>query len=518
MLCLSPIFKVLTLMIILAGCLICAPSDKARAMTDIRVGLVAQYKDKDVITVYNNRIMLGYATGSEFIAGEVFYGSGGFSFEPDNASYIVKSTVYKSYDEAKKAIGQNNTTGAVPVLKGPQTWQLYERSDKSTAGKRDRLIKVSFGKNSFLIDVVEGTQSKKYSPFPQIKAVSAKNDQKGKVLSLGSRSYRGRIEIVRTGSGLTAVNIISIEAYLCGVVTCEMSKSYAPEALKAQAVCARSYALYKSTFTCKGTLSSPYELTDTTASQVYRGVGGESAEAIEAVRATVGEVIYNGDDLVETFYFSTSGGSTEGGIDVWGIKSAIYSSKPDLLELSPEKAPWVITYTFDEAASLMRENGFDVGSIKSIKESVVTQTGRVSSLKVTGSTSTKALSIQQAQSVFDLPSAKYKVVLGGQYAQMPFVTDKNGMETLGNGAIYAISGNSAVTRIDSSDQIIAIGADNMMNYPVASVPNGSVSFFGMGHGHGIGMSQSGANGLAKNGFDYKQIINYYFDNIRIDKY
>ncbi len=505
-------------MAIVAVVWLLVPAIEAEAMSDIRVGLVSLYKDKEVITVYNKRIMIGYATDKEFTGYEVFFGNNGFSFEPEKSSYIVKSTVYKTYDEAVKAIGQNNTTGLIPVLKGPETWQLYEKSDKSSATKREYLIRVSFGKKSFLIDAIEGDRSKLYSPFPQIKAVTGKNDKNGREISLGSRSYRGRIEIVRSEGLLTAVNILSIEAYLCGVVTCEMSKSYETEALRAQAVVARSYALYKSGFTCKGTLSEPYSLSDTTASQVYRGIDGESEEAIAAVSATVGEVIYSGDNIVETFYFSTSGGSTEGGIDVWNINSAIYSSKPDLFELDPEKAPWVITYTLDEAGKLMKENGFDVGTVKSIKESVVTGTGRVSSLKVTGTSSSKFLTIQQAQSVFDLPSAKYKVVTGGEKADMPYAISEDGTVKTVADDLYAIYGNGRRTKLDTAPQIVAIGGDNMSNYPLRDVANESIAFFGMGYGHGIGLSQSGANGLAKNGYDYKKIIYYYYDNIRIDKY
>ena len=494
------------------------PSMNAGAMTDIRVGLVAQYKDKDVITVYNNRIMFGYATETLYEGGEVFYGSSGFSFEPDTSSYVVKDSVYKNYDEAKKAIGQTNTSGAIPVMKGPNTWQLYEKSDSGSAQKREHLIKVSFGKNTFLIDTVEGSGSGKYSPYPQIRAVSSKNDSEGRILSLGTRSYRGRIEIVRSGSKLTAVNIISIEAYLCGVVTCEMSKSYEPEALKAQAVVARSYALSKTGFSCKGTVGSPYNLVDTTASQVYRGVEGETAEAIDAVLQTVGEVIYSGESIVETFYFSTSGGSTESGIEVWGINSPIYNAKPDLYELSPEKAPWVITYTLAEAGKLMREAGYDVGNIKSIKESVFTSTGRVSSLKVTGSNASKTLGLSKAQSVFDLPSSKYKVVIGQNNPEMPYALSIETKEKLSKGGLYAISEGGILSMLDSRDQLIAVCDNNMVNFPMADVPYGSVSFFGMGWGHGIGLSQSGAQGLAKTGYDYKEIIDHYFDNIRIGKY
>ena len=494
------------------------PRVKAEAMTDIRVGLVSQYKDKDVITVYNKRIQLGYASEKAFTGGEVFYGENGFSFEPDDSKYIVKSTVYTSYDEARKGIGQNNKAELIPVLKGPKTWALYERSESSSAVAREHLVRVTFGKSSFLIDAVEGKASETYSPYPQIKAVNAKNDPSGKIISLGTRSYRGRIEIVRSGGKLTAVNIISIEAYLCGVVTCEMSRTYDPEALKAQAVCARSYALYKSGFTCRGTLSNPYSLSDTTASQVYRGVDGESKEAVAAVKATVGEVIYSGDNLVETFYFSTSGGSTESGIDVWGIKSAIYNSKPDLYELSPEKKPWVITYTLEKMRELLKNSAYDVGTVRSVKEMIVTGTGRVTSLKITGNTSSKTLGLQEAQSVFGLPSAKYKVVFGGSSTEMPYVTSDESKERLFSSGLYAINGSGTLSKLDGSEQLIVISDDNMVNFPLIDVPVGSVAFFGMGYGHGIGLSQSGAQGLAVNGFDYKEIINYYFDDIRIDRY
>ena len=157
-------------------------------------------------------------------------------------------------------------------------------------------------------------------------------------------------------------------------------------------------------------------------------------------------------------------------------------------------------------------------TVKSIKEMIVTGTGRVSSLKVTGSTSSKTLGLQEAQSVFDLPSAKYKVVLGGTSPVMPYAVSDDLKERLFGSGLYAITGSGTLSKLDTLEQLIVVSDDNMMNFPLMDVPAGSVAFFGMGYGHGIGMSQSCAQGLAVSGFDYKEIINYYFDDIRIDKY
>ena len=116
--------------------------------------------------------------------------------------------------------------------------------------------------------------------------------------------YRGAIEISTDGGGLTAINELGLDPYVKGVVPGEMPSSWEPEALKAQAVAARSYALATDK-------PGPFDQYPDVRSQVYRGLSGEEATTNAAVAETAGEILtYDGDPAV-TYFFSTSGGSTE---------------------------------------------------------------------------------------------------------------------------------------------------------------------------------------------------------------
>jgi len=487
----------------------------AYAMTDIRVGLESLYKNKDIITVYNSRISIGFATDKSYKESAVLYSSSGFTFETDSTAYLAGKTEYSSYDEVRAGLNGLDKTKNFACLTGPGKWKIYSVSSSGTSSKN--LMKVTSDKGVFLIDSAQNAQKAGYSPFPQIKAVNSKKDSKKGLISLGSRSYRGRIEIGRYDKGLIAVNIVNIEAYLCGVVTCEMSKSYPLEALRAQAVCARSYAYAKAGFGCKGTLSNAYNLVDNTYSQVYKGALAETGESVKAVTDTVGEIILSDDKPVEAFYFSTSGGSTEAGIEVWGIKSSIYTGVFDEYELFPEKSPWVVSYSLNQVEELLKSKGINIGTVEKVKAQVVTSSGRVHSLKITGSKDSKVLGLNEAESIFDLPSSKYIVVMGGNKDINVIAKGKEGDIMLDIDGAYAIS-DSGTKKIENLDQAILISDSNFTNIPLKNVSQGSVSFFGMGYGHGIGLSQSGARGLAQKGKTYKEIIDYYYSNVSIGVY
>ena len=142
-------------------------------------------------------------------------------------------------------------------------------------------------------------------------------------LSLDGRAYRGRLEITVKGSFLRVVNFVKLEDYLQGVIAGEMPHRWPLEALKAQAVAARSYALAS---LVKG---KPFDLYSDVRSQVYRGVEGETARTSEAVRATSGEVVLYGGRVATTYYFSTSGGRTASAADVFGTPVPYLLSRPD---------------------------------------------------------------------------------------------------------------------------------------------------------------------------------------------
>ena len=122
---------------------------------------------------------------------------------------------------------------------------------------------------------------------------------------VSSGTYRGAIDVRRDGGGLTAINRLSIDAYIRGVVPGEMPSSWHPEALKAQAVAARTYAL------ATRKRGGSFDLYPDTRSQVYRGVSAEVDSTNRAVRSTARQVVTYGGEPVVTYYFSTSGGRTE---------------------------------------------------------------------------------------------------------------------------------------------------------------------------------------------------------------
>ena len=136
-------------------------------------------------------------------------------------------------------------------------------------------------------------------------------------LSVGSRSYRGRINVHDTADGTLVVNDVPLEQYLYGVVPSEMPASWAVEALKAQAVAARSYAL------ATRRTSGVFDAYSDTRSQVYGGLAVEQPRTSDAVDATSGQVVLHEGVVATTFFFSTSGGRTAAIEDVWRGASAL---------------------------------------------------------------------------------------------------------------------------------------------------------------------------------------------------
>jgi len=146
---------------------------------------------------------------------------------------------------------------------------------------------------------------------------------KNGVLGLDGRLYRGKLEVVPQGEFLRVVNVAALESYLQGVVAGEVPYTWPAEALKAQAVAARSYALAS---LVKG---KPFDLYSDPRSQVYLGVAGEKASTTQAVTATAGEVVLYGGKVATTYYFSTSGGKTASAADVFGFNVPYLVSRPD---------------------------------------------------------------------------------------------------------------------------------------------------------------------------------------------
>jgi stage II sporulation protein D len=195
-------------------------------------------------------------------------------------------------------------------------------------------------------------------------------------LSFGGRAYRGALRVKRAGSGLQVVNIVGLEQYLWGVVPSEMPQRWPAEALAAQAVVARTYAL---AHLHKG----DFDLFNDTRSQVYGGIAAEAQSATDAVNETAHEVVLYDDQLADTFFFSSSGGKTANVQDVWpGSPPEPYLvSVPDPYDtLSPYHDWGPLRFSAKTLAKRLHVPGGRVSDFRAN----VTSSGRVRSITFVG--------------------------------------------------------------------------------------------------------------------------------------
>ncbi len=224
----------------------------------------------------------------------------------------------------------------------------------------------------------------------------------GAVNGLRDGSYRGSIDITRSGSGLIAVNTVPLEQYVAGVISAEVSASWPAEALKVQAVAARSYALT----TNAGGLGALFTQYADTRSQMYRGVSAEHPSTNAAAAATAGEVVTYAGEPVTTYFFSTSGGRTENVENsfVGSDPKPWLKSVPDPYDnVSPVHRWGPLTFTRADAAR--RLAGYVQGRFRKIR---VTQRGvspRIVRAEVVGTTGTSAITGPQLRRAFGLRDA-----------------------------------------------------------------------------------------------------------------
>jgi len=285
----------------------------------------------------------------------------------------------------------------------------------------------------------------------------------GGYVFIGDRWYRGRTHVVPTSKGLTAVNYVDLEHYLYSVLGGEMVPSWPLEALKAQAVAARSYALYQR----ENAANSVFDVGDTTAWQVYRGIADETASTQAAVNATSSQVLIHQGRIIEAVFHSSSGGHTENVENVWVQALPYLRGVPDFDQGTPVYE-WSKTYSRADLSAIIT----GVGNIISMEPERSTPTGRVVSMRVVGDAGTRRISGDSLRSLLDLRSTKFKVI----------------------------------PEFSSSS-----GKQKSQQAPVAFQIRGN------GFGHGLGMSQWGAYNLARQGRDYRQIVLHYYRNTILAK-
>ncbi|MBH8571542.1 SpoIID/LytB domain-containing protein [Nostocaceae cyanobacterium CENA369] len=268
---------------------------------------------------------------------------------------------------------------------------------------------------------------------------------------IGDRWFRGRILVVPTEKGLTAVNWVDDQEYLYSVIGGEMDASWPQEALKAQAIAARTYALYERE---KQRNNPVYDLGDSPDRwQIYKGVSSESPATYAAVDSTAGQVLTYKNQIILSVFHACSGGHTENVEDVWGSKEPYLRAVQDY-DQNISECNWVKTFSPAEISA--RISG--VGNVKDMIPESYSPFRSVKVLKIVGDRGTKVLQGEEVRTALKLKSTRFSV---------------------------------------------SKGAD------------GSFVLQGLGFGHALGMSQWGAYNLAKQGANHLQILGHYYQGVAL---
>lgn len=503
---------------------------------DIRVGLKKNCALKDCIILYNTRVGIGFCNAWEYEVLLTLTNEDGVSVTPETGTFFEILDFDGNIECAGKLAESLREEGAVAyaVLFSAEKAGIYLPVEENGATKEKAgtvcreaaaacnvivgeeaksspyLLRIAAGGQVLFADGAEGE-------YPQFIALE-ENEAGIFAINLGSRSYRGRIEIGRYGGKrtVTAVNVVPLEEYLYGVVPCEMPASWHLEALKGQAVCARSFALVKAGYHAQTDTKRGYRIEDTEQSQVYGGITFEHMRSNAAVDATKGETLCYENRTVAGYYFAASGGHTENSEDVWGFAIPYLQGVPDIYETNPSKKPWSVTLNQEEFTKLLLSGGENVGMVQEVTGEITTASGRVYRLKVKGGLSTVSLSTSALRNVLQLASTKFKVVTSDTVPDAVTVQGKNTLIETTIHESYVISGNKTVQKAEGlTEQYVVLSADNLTNFPAKAPEEGEYLLAGMGSGHGVGMSQSGAKGMAEHGFTYKEILEHYYTGISV---
>lgn len=286
-----------------------------------------------------------------------------------------------------------------------------------------------------------------------------KSKSKNKI-KLGDDLYRGDIEIRPEEDNMVVINEVPLEEYLFSVVGGEIYPSWPEEVLKAQAVAARTYAVFQ----YKKNRYKTYHLESSVDSQRYMGVAGENKKIKKAVLATKGLVMTYRNDLIQAFFHSTCGGKTEDVSALWSSSNLPYlKSKICNYCRNAKNYNWQFSLTRSDMEKILSKDDNFKGNLRSLKVTALTRTGRVRELTFRISNSDKKMNV------------------------------------------------SIFRRWIGHDKIKS-------TFFKVHLKKGKFIFKGHGSGHGVGLCQEGAKTLALKKKRYDKILKFYYSGIKIKRY
>ena len=275
---------------------------------------------------------------------------------------------------------------------------------------------------------------------------------------LNAKPYRGIIEVTLADKGLLVVNELPLEEYLVGLINCEISSAWPIEAVKAQAVIARTYALNRKI----ARKNAFYHLESTVMDQVYDGCLIEDSRARRAVTETAGEVLTHEGAVIQAFYHSNCGGRTEAAANVWGAPLPYLKGVDCQYCLASASSAWEQRLTLREIEERLKAAGHKVAGVTDIRTGVRNNRGRLKGIVVV--------------------SSRNEITIGG----------------------------------DQFRKAVGYGVIKSTNFTV-KVADGEAFFSGLGNGHGVGLCQWGSKQRALDGFGYGEILSYYYPGTELKK-
>jgi len=343
--------------------------------------------------------------------------------------------------------------------------------------------------------------------------VSITTVEEDEFLSYNGKEYRGALVIFRfNDSDLTVINVLDLEEYLYGVVPKELASGHPIEALKAQAVAARTY-----TCTQLGKYEKwNFDLTYTTSDQAYGGVSVEKEDTTKAVDKTRGEVVTYDGKPISTYYFSTSAGYTENSENVWTAKLPYLVAVED--KYQPEglsTSTWSVTFTVKQIQEILANKSKKIGELLSINILKKSPSNAVLELEFEGSKDSYVVTKENSRFVYGTSEVKsqfYDIETDASVA----VIDVNGNCDIKTFSEVRIANSKGSQKIDADlSEIVVKGKKGDEKY--SAIPT-KYTLRGKGWGHGVGMSQNGAIGMAKEGFDYDEILKWYYTGVEIEEF
>ncbi|TAN61482.1 SpoIID/LytB domain-containing protein [bacterium] len=278
----------------------------------------------------------------------------------------------------------------------------------------------------------------------------------GGYVSVNKRSYRGKINLIALDGRLLVVNELGLEDYLRGVISNEVAHYWPMEALKAQAIIARTYALYQKQFT----KNKYFDLTSDVYSQVYGGRPAQRWRTNRAVDLTRAKVLTFQGNLFPTYYHATCAGKTEDSLELWKIDLASLKGVVCGFCADSPHFRWQAKIDLGQMKDKLVKKGFSIVDISGVEITRLSASGRVSALK--------------------------------------------------------IQGENAGIEITAKDFRQALGPDviRSLNFTIRVI-SGIAYIDGLGWGHGVGLCQWGMYKMARNGYKHAQILEYYFPQSKL---